>query len=203
MSTPISSGMPNSRLRPMAVPITSAMSVAMMAISASSHSGQATQRGIGVAAGLRQIAARGDGEPRAERLQHDRHDVGEQRDDQQRVAEFRPAGERGRPVAGVHVADGDEIARAEEGGKPPPVALGQRDGPVHIGQRPPRRACDRFPAACSIAGASGHRVLGLFAIELVSMSSVFCDCNDSPMRGPFALRSNVHGAPLALAPALV
>ena len=38
MMTPISSGMPKIRLRPIAVPITSAMSVAMMAISASAHS---------------------------------------------------------------------------------------------------------------------------------------------------------------------
>ena len=39
MTTPISSGMPNSRLRPIAVPITSARSVAQMASSASSQSG--------------------------------------------------------------------------------------------------------------------------------------------------------------------
>ena len=32
--------------------------------------------------------------------------------EQQRIAELRPAGERGRPVAGVHIADGDEIAGA-------------------------------------------------------------------------------------------
>ena len=39
MMTPISSGMPNSRLRPMAVPMTSARSVAQMAISARNQSG--------------------------------------------------------------------------------------------------------------------------------------------------------------------
>ncbi len=45
MMTPISSGMPNSRLRPMAVPITSARSVAQIAISASTQSGHDTARG--------------------------------------------------------------------------------------------------------------------------------------------------------------
>ena len=45
MMTPISSGMPNSRFNPMAVPITSAMSVAMIASSAKNHSGIETQAG--------------------------------------------------------------------------------------------------------------------------------------------------------------
>ena len=39
MKIPISSGIPNSRFRPIEVPITSARSVAMIAASASSHSG--------------------------------------------------------------------------------------------------------------------------------------------------------------------
>ena len=45
MMTPISSGMPNNRLSPIAVPITSARSVAQIAISASTHSGHDTARG--------------------------------------------------------------------------------------------------------------------------------------------------------------
>src|SRR5829696_44964 len=49
-------------------------------------------------------------------LQNDRHDVRQQGDEEQRVAELRAAGERRRPVAGVHVADGDEVARAAETG---------------------------------------------------------------------------------------
>ena len=44
-STPISSGSPKSRLSPMAVPITSARSVAQMASSAKAHSTHATGRG--------------------------------------------------------------------------------------------------------------------------------------------------------------
>ena len=41
-----------------------------------------------VAAGLREVAPGGDAEPRAQRLQQDRHHVGQQRDGQQRVAEL-------------------------------------------------------------------------------------------------------------------
>ena len=43
-----------------------------------------------IAAGLRQIPAGADGEARAQRLQDDRHDVAQQRDGQQRVAELGP-----------------------------------------------------------------------------------------------------------------
>ncbi len=84
----------------MAVPITSARSVAQIAISASTQSGHDTAARKRVAAGLRQVAPGADAEPRAERLQQDRHEVGQQRDGQQRVAELGAAGERGRPVAG-------------------------------------------------------------------------------------------------------
>ena len=45
MITPSSSGMPNSRLSPIAVPITSARSVAQIAISLTSQSGHEAQRG--------------------------------------------------------------------------------------------------------------------------------------------------------------
>ena len=45
ISTPISSGMPNRRLSPIAVPITSAKSVAQIATSARSQSGYETARG--------------------------------------------------------------------------------------------------------------------------------------------------------------
>ena len=49
-----------------------------------------------------------------ERLQQNRHQVGEHDDAEQRVAEARAAGEVGRPVARVHVADRDQVARAGE-----------------------------------------------------------------------------------------
>ncbi len=44
--------------------------------------------------------------------------LGHQRDDEQGVAELRAARERGGPVAGVHVADSNHVARPEEGSRP-------------------------------------------------------------------------------------
>lgn len=64
-----------------------------------------------IATGLCQVPAAGDGEPGAQRLQHDGHQVGQKRHREKRIAEFRAAGERRRPVAGVHVADRHQIAR--------------------------------------------------------------------------------------------
>ena len=65
-----------------------------------------------VAAGLRQIAAGGDTQLCRERLQEHRHQAAHHDDAQQRVPEFRAALDIGRPVAGVHVTDSDEIAGA-------------------------------------------------------------------------------------------
>ena len=48
---------------------------------------------IGITARLREVAARGDGEPGAERLQKDRHDVRQQRDEEKRVTEGGASGE--------------------------------------------------------------------------------------------------------------
>ncbi len=86
------------------------------------------RRRIGGAAGLREVAVGDDAEPCRQRLQQDRHQIREQDDGEQRVAELRPAGEVGRPIAGVHVADGDEIARADEGEHPAPPAARGRNG---------------------------------------------------------------------------
>ena len=69
---------------------------------------------VAVAAGLRQVAAAGDPQPRRERLQQDRHQVGDHDHAEQRVAVPRAAGEVGRPISRVHVADGDEIAGTGE-----------------------------------------------------------------------------------------
>ena len=57
-----------------------------------------------------------------------------QDDAEQRVAEARAAGEVGRPVARVHVADGDQVARAGEGEQlaPEAGAVGHRDGAVDL-----------------------------------------------------------------------
>jgi len=43
-----------------------------------------------IAAGLRKVAPRPDAEARAERLQQDRHQVGEERDGQQREPNLEP-----------------------------------------------------------------------------------------------------------------
>ena len=121
--------------------------------------GEGDRPRIGVAAGLGEVAAGGDGEPRAKRLQDDRHEAGDERGEEQRVAEARAAGERGRPVAGVHVADGDEIARAEEDERPLPHgrAGAHGDRAVHLGKR--RRAALGAPAGkgCRSSRRSGDR----------------------------------------------
>jgi hypothetical protein len=92
--------------------------------------------GVSIAAGLRQITARADGQPRRQRLQDDRHDVGEQRHEQQRVAELRAAGDGGGPVARVHITDRDEEPRPHEGQRLAEYAAGARhtDGGEYIGQ---------------------------------------------------------------------
>ena len=159
MITPISSGMPNRRLSPIAVPITSARSVAQIAISASTHSGHDTAARKSIAAGLREIAPRGDAKPRAQRLQQDRHQVGEQRDGKQRVTEFGAAGERRRPVAGIHVADRDQIAGAEKRQELAPERTG-RAGRIEpktsaSGGRPRWR---RQPAGSAITDGSDSRM---------------------------------------------
>ena len=93
---------------------------------------------IGGAAGLRQIAIGGDAEPRRQRLQQDRHQVRQQDHRQQRVAKLRTAREVGRPVAGVHVADRDQVAGSEKRQQPArPVAAGW--GPQW--SRSPRTGC--------------------------------------------------------------
>ena len=81
-----------------------------------------------IAAGLREIAAGDDAELRGEPLQQNRHQIGEQDHAEQRVAEPRAAGEIGGPVARVHVADRDQVARTGEGQQLAPEAGVCRDG---------------------------------------------------------------------------
>ena len=91
---------------------------------------QRTMRGrprVAVAAGLGEVASAGDAEARGQRLQQDRHQVGDHDDAEQRVAEARAAGEVGGPVARVHVADRDQVARAGEGEQLAPEAGAVRD----------------------------------------------------------------------------
>ena len=85
---------------------------------------------------LRQIALRGHAQLEREALQQNRHQVREHDDEEQRVAETRAAGDVGGPVAGVHVADGDEESRAQKAQQPPPVErrAGDADARMHLGQ---------------------------------------------------------------------
>ena len=91
------------------------------------------------AAGLREVEAGGEPQPRAERLQYDGHQTGEHGREQQRAAVARAGGERGRPIAGVHIAGRDEIAGAEKDEEPPRErgAFARRDGRAQI-SRPAR-----------------------------------------------------------------
>ena len=112
-----------------------------------------------VAARLRQVAAGADAEPRAQRLQQDRHQVREQRDGEQRVAELGAAGERGRPVAGIHVADRHQVAGPEERHQLAPERSGRPggDGAEHLGERRPLRACPPAALGCGVLRGRGRQ----------------------------------------------
>ena len=107
--------------------MTSARSQAAIAISQRIQSAIVDRRRVAVAARLREIASAGDAEPDGERLQQDRHQVGDQDHAEQRVAVARAAGEVGRPVARVHVADGDQVARTRKRQQLPPETGIERD----------------------------------------------------------------------------
>ena len=92
-----------------------------MAISATTQRAEADAAAVGLVAELGEVALGGDAELEREALQQDRHQVGEHDDEEQRVAEARAAGDVGGPVAGVHVADGDEEAGTEKAEQAPPV----------------------------------------------------------------------------------
>ena len=136
MSTPTTSGMPKSRCSATAEPMTSARSQAAMAISASTQSDDGRRLRVVRAAGLGQVVARADAQAHGERLQQDRHQVRQHDHAEQRVAEPGAAGEVGGPVARVHVADRDEVARAGKREQLAPEARRRRDRhrPVRLGQ---------------------------------------------------------------------
>src|SRR5262245_12284894 len=99
-----------------------------------------------VAAGLGEIATGSDAELDAKTLQQDRHQVRDEDDGEEGVSKFGPAGEIGRPVARVHVADGYEKAGAGEGGQLSPkrrlvgnddAAMDFREGNVAAAASPP------------------------------------------------------------------
>jgi hypothetical protein len=128
------SGSPNSRLSAMAAPITSARSQAAMATSHKQPQDDGDRPGVAVATGLREIASAGDAQPRRQRLQQDRHQVGQHDHAEQGVAVLGAAGEVGRPIAGVHIADRDQVPRSGERKQlaPEAGALGHGDGAVDL-----------------------------------------------------------------------
>src|SRR5262249_29842041 len=80
--------------------------------------------GKGATTGLGKIGAGREAEARTKRLKQNRHEIGQQRDDQQRVAELGSASERSGPVAGIHIAYGNEVARTQKGENLPPHRAG-------------------------------------------------------------------------------
>jgi hypothetical protein len=90
---------------------------------------------VPVPARLGQIATGGDAEPRRERLQQDRQQVGDEDDAEERVPESRAAGEIGRPVARIHVADGDEVSGPRKRKRLSPPSAMHRHAAVRVGQR--------------------------------------------------------------------
>ena len=116
----------------MAEPMTSARSQAAMAISAMTQRAMEVRLRVGLAAGLGEVAPGGDAEFERQALEQDRHQVGEHDDEEQGVAVAGAAGEIGGPVAGVHVADGDEEAGAGEAEDATPEGTGA--GEAHGGE---------------------------------------------------------------------
>ena len=100
---------------------------------------------------MREIASGGEGETGREGLQDDRHQARQDGDVEQRRAELRPAGMRRGPVARIHVAGGDEIARAGEGEKAAEerAAARHRELPWLAPRLPGAFAGELDAAACS------------------------------------------------------
>ncbi len=91
---------------------------------------------IVLAAGLGQVTSGSNSELRRERLQKHGHQVADEDDAEKRVAEFRAATDVRGPISGVHVADGDKIARAGKGQNfaDPRSAGRKRDGAIRFRQ---------------------------------------------------------------------
>ena len=80
-----------------------------------------------IAAGLRQVAARGHAKFDAQMLKQNRHQIGDHDDRKKRVTELGATGQIGCPVARIHVADRDEKPRAGKCEQLPPKRSGRRD----------------------------------------------------------------------------
>ncbi len=96
--------------------------------------GPACPAGVPVAAALGEVPAGDDAEARGDDLHEDGHDGGECDDPEESEFELGAALEVGAPVAGVHVADGDEDGGSDEGAPLAPEAggvMGDVDGGMH------------------------------------------------------------------------
>ncbi len=93
-----------------------------------------------IAAGLGEIAAGNDSEPGTEGLKEQGHDAREDQDPEKAVAEASASFEVGGPIAGVHVADTDQVGGTCKGEQAPPErVVSGGDGPVDFGQGEPAR----------------------------------------------------------------
>jgi len=187
-----------------------------------SHEPQAKRDGLRerIAAGLGEVPSGSDRETCAKRLKDDRHDVRHEGDDQQRITELGTASERGRPVSRIHISDGDEVARADEGRRPAPGRALRPDGdrPMHIGERcfaaikPPSawefrcphvhgkafsRKCNSVALIHFVPSqATPAKELGRTGCSAHSMLSADAMRNGWPALRARGLRSRVHAATL-------
>ena len=109
-----------------------------------------------IAASLGEIATRCDTKLDAKMLQQDRHQVRNEDDGEEGVTKLGAAGEIGRPVSRVHVADRDEKAGAGEGGQLSPKRGPMRDddAAMNFGER--NVAAASLPAAGWLRALCGH-----------------------------------------------
>ena len=115
MAMPAMSGMLNSSARPIAPPRNSARSVAMAAISLTTHMPKTTGLGKRVAAHLGQIAPGDDAELGRQRLEQHGDQIGEQHHPEQPVAVFGAGLDVGGEIARVHIGDRGDDRRPGEG----------------------------------------------------------------------------------------
>src|SRR5690606_25585539 len=99
-----------------------------------------------------------------------RHDVRHQGDNEQCVAKLGAASDRGRPIAGIHIADSDEVTGADKGGEPSPHAA--RTGY-------PDRAEDvyegRFAAVASPAWSGSFYICHMIAHrKCLALAKLYC-----------------------------
>src|SRR5438552_8372035 len=94
-----------------------------------------------VAAGLRQIPASNDAELNAQMLKEDCHEIGDHDNRQQRIPKLSAARQIRRPIAWVHVADGDQKTGAgkREQLSPKGSGYGNDDAAMDFRQR---NGCD-------------------------------------------------------------